>query len=126
MAPGNAGFGADPLRVGLIQALGLMGTYTEHWNNYKRNSVRGLLYLLLLFIVGLPATALVAIGIEQLTSSYPIYLHVGLLLVWLVMFTMLLVRYSRVICPRCDAQYSRGKGLCNCPKCGLRMLQDEP
>jgi hypothetical protein len=103
-----------------------MGMYTEHWNNYKRNSVEGMLYLPLLFVLGLPFTALVAIGVERWSGRYPIVLHVGLLLVWLVVFTMLLVRYSRVSCPRCGTQYSRGKGLCDCPKCGLRMLQDEP
>lgn len=103
-----------------------MGIYTEHWSNYKRRSVRGIVHLLLLLAVGLPLTVLVAIGVERLTGSYPIYLHVGLLLLWLVFFTLLAVRYSRVSCPRCDATYSRGKGLCNCPKCGLRMLQDDP
>lgn len=103
-----------------------MGTYTEHWNRYKHDSVRGLLHLLLLFIVGLPITALVAIGMERWTGRYPIFLHVALLLIWLVIFTALLIRHSRVVCPRCGTRYSRGKWLCDCPKCGLRMLQEEP
>ena len=103
-----------------------MGMYTEHWNSYKRNSVRGVIYLLLLIAVGLPFTALVALGGKRLTGSYPIHLHIGLLALWIIAFTVLAIRYSRVSCPRCGTTYSRGKWLCNCPKCGLRMLQDEP
>jgi len=102
-----------------------MGIYTEHWNKYKRNSVRGVVYLLLLVAAGLPFTALVALGVEKLIGSYPFYLHICSLLLWLIAFTALAVRYSRVVCPRCDTTYSRGRWLCNCPKCGLRMLQDE-
>ncbi|MET0280854.1 MAG: hypothetical protein ABW278_06965 [Steroidobacteraceae bacterium] len=103
-----------------------MGTYTGHWNQYKRDSIRGVIRLLLLFAVGLPLTVLIALGVQRLTGSYPAYLHIGLLLLWLVSFTVLAVRHSRVLCPKCGTQYSRGKGLCNCPKCGLRMLQEEP
>ncbi len=103
-----------------------MGTYTDHWNKYKRESVRGVIYLLLLFAVGLPLTALVALGVQRFTGTYPFYIHIALLLFWLISFTVLAVRYSRVVCPRCSAKYSRGRWLCDCPKCGLRMLQDEP
>ena len=103
-----------------------MGIYTEHWNNYKRNSIRGVICMLLLFAVGLPLTALAALGVEKVLGSYPVYLHIGLLLVWLVAFTALAVRHSRVVCPRCGTKYSRGRWLCDCPKCGLRMLQEEP
>lgn len=103
-----------------------MGTYTNYWNQYKRQSVRGVTHLLLLFAVGLPLTALVALGVQKLTGDYPFLLHISLLVVWLISFTVLAVRYSRVVCPRCSARYSRGKWLCDCPKCGLGMLQDEP
>jgi len=104
----------------------LMGTYTAHWTEYKKNSLRGLCYLGLLIAVGLPATALVAYGVGQWTGEYPFYLHLGLLVTWLVALIWLAVHYSRMTCPRCRTNYSRGKGLCNCPRCGLRMLQDEP
>ena len=103
-----------------------MGTYTDHWNRYKRESVRGVIRLMLLLGVGLPLTALVALGVQRLTGEYPFHLHISLLIAWLVAFTALAVRYSRVVCPRCDEKYSRGRWLCDCPKCGLRMLQDEP
>lgn len=103
-----------------------MGLYTEHWNRYKRDSVRGVVQLLLLIALGLPATALVAVGVQALTGSYPIWLHLPLLVAWLIAFTMLAVRHSRVICPRCATRYSRGRSLCNCPRCGLRMLQEDP
>ena len=103
-----------------------MGAYTAHWDAFRKNSLKGLCYLGLLLVLGLPGTALVAYGVNQLTGEYPFYLHLGLLSVWLVAFTWLAIRYSRVICPRCRTQYSRGKWLSNCPRCGLRMLQDEP
>ncbi|RZA29070.1 MAG: hypothetical protein EOP02_05555 [Proteobacteria bacterium] len=103
-----------------------MGLYTEHWNRYKQDSVRGTSRMLLLFVLGLPATALVAVGVQKLAGDYPVYLHIGLLAIWLVAFTALSVRYSRVTCPRCQARYSRGRWLVNCPKCDLRMLQDDP
>lgn len=103
-----------------------MGSYTEHWNQYKRQSVRGVVYLLLLFAVGLPLTAIAALGVQKLTGTYPFHFHISLLIVWLVSFTVLAVRYSRVVCPRCNAKYSRGRWLCDCPRCGLRMLQDDP
>ena len=32
---------------------------------------------------------------------------------------------SKVVCPRCATRYSRGKFLVNCPKCDLRMLQED-
>src|SRR5690349_4151590 len=103
-----------------------MGTYTAHWEEYKKNSVRGLCYLGLLVVLGLPGTALVAYGVDQITGAYPFNLHLGLLVAWLFAFAWLAIHASRVICPRCRAKYSRGKGLSNCPQCGLRMLQDEP
>ena len=103
-----------------------MGTYTEHWMKHKRRSIRGLLWVLLLFVVGLPFTALVAIGMERITGSYPAYLHLILLLFWLIVFTILVIRFSRVVCPRCNEHYSHGKWVLSCPKCGLRIGQEEP
>ena len=103
-----------------------MGTYTAHWAEYKKHSLRGLCYLGLLVVLGLPATGLVAYGVNQLTGEYPFYLHFGLLVAWLFAFTWVAIHYSRVTCPRCRTKYARGKWLSNCPRCGLRMLQDEP
>jgi len=73
-----------------------MGIYTEHWKNYRRNSVRAVFHLFALILVGLPFSALVALGVQRITGTYPAYLHIGLLLVWLVLFTAAAVRYSRV------------------------------
>ena len=103
-----------------------MGIYSEHWESYKKESLRWLLRLALLLVVGLPATALVAMGISRATDSGPVYFQLFLLAIWLVVFIWAAVRSSRVSCPRCSTVYSRGKGLSNCPKCGLRMLQDGP
>ena len=102
-----------------------MGIYSEHWDKYKKESRKNLLLLGLLIVLGLPATAVLAFFASRFTGEYPFYLHAGLLVAWLVVFTLLAIRSSRVICPRCDTTYSRGKGLSNCPQCGLRMLQDE-
>jgi tellurite resistance protein TehA-like permease len=103
-----------------------MGAYTEHWNQHKKRNVRGMLYVLLLLVVGLPVTALIPLGIEQLTGDYPVYIQLALLVVWLVVFTMMIIRFSRATCPRCGAQYTHGRGLVDCPQCGLRMLQEDP
>ena len=103
-----------------------MGLYTDHWNRYKRDSIRGVVRLLVLIGVGLPATALIAVVVQRLSGSYPIWLHLPLLVIWLVAFTVLAVRHSRVVCPCCGTRYARGRGLCNCPSCDLRMLQDDP
>jgi hypothetical protein len=103
-----------------------MGTYTEHWKQYRKRNIRGVVYVLLMLVIGLPVTALISLGVEQLTGEYPAYLHVGLIVIWLVVFTMLILRYSRVLCPRCGTQYTHGRGLADCPKCGLKMLQEDP
>ena len=103
-----------------------MGIYTAHWNLYRARSRKALLHWLLLFAVGLPLTGAVALGGMALTGRYPFHLHVASLLAWLVVFTVLAVRSARVDCPRCNTRYSRGRGLCNCPKCGLRLLQEDP
>ncbi|MBK6471246.1 MAG: hypothetical protein IPF94_11085 [Betaproteobacteria bacterium] len=102
-----------------------MGTYTDHWARYKKNSTRELLKALLLIGVGLPGLALVGYGLSQVTE-YAVPLQVALLVLWLVALTRLLLHQSKVPCPRCGETYSRGKYLSNCPKCGLRMLQEDP
>jgi len=102
-----------------------MGLYSDHWTTYKLNSTRGLLHALLLIGVVLPCLALVAYGLSQITE-YAVPLQIALLLAWLVVLTRLLLRQSKVPCPRCGEIYSRGKYLSNCPKCGLRMLQEDP
>jgi len=104
----------------------IMGHYSAHWEAYRKESRKGVCRLGLLVGLGLPATALVAYGVGQLTGEYPIRLHLGLLVVWLVATTLVAIRYSRVRCPRCGTTYTRGKWLCDCPQCGLRMLQDDP
>jgi len=104
----------------------IMGLYSAHWEAYRKESRKGVCYLGLLVGLGLPATALVAFGVGRLTGGYPIRLHLGLLVVWLVATTLVAIRYSRVRCPRCGTTYTRGKWLCDCPQCGLRMLQDDP
>ncbi len=52
-------------------------------------------------MVGLPATALVAYGVNRSTGEYPGYLHFGLLAVWLIAFIAHVIRYSRMNRPRC-------------------------
>lgn len=103
-----------------------MGMYSEHWNDYRKESLKGLWTLGLLVALGLPGSARVAWGVSQFTGDYPFVLHAGLLIAWLVAFTLLAIRYSRVTCPRCRTTYSRGRWPSNCPRCGLRMLQDDP
>lgn len=103
-----------------------MGIYSAHWNDYRKESRKGVFHLALLLVLGLPGTALVAYGVGQFTGEYPFHVHAGLLVAWLVAFASLAIRYSRVVCPRCRARYSRGKWLSNCPQCGLRMLQEDP
>jgi hypothetical protein len=103
-----------------------MGKYTEHWDRYKQESKKQTIVLLLLIAIGLPGTALVAYLISLVTGEYPALIHLGMLGAWLVLFTTLAVRASKVVCPQCGTVYSRGKSLSNCPHCGLRMLQDEP
>ena len=101
-----------------------MGQYTEHWAEYKRESNRRTFQLLgvLLFV---PAIGLLGYSISGITD-WAIHVVITLLVVWLVAFTRLALRASKVPCPRCSTIYSRGKYLVNCPKCGLRMLQEDP
>ena len=102
-----------------------MGQYTEHWSKVKRQSLSSTLHALLVLAVGLPAIA----GLGYLLSPLDDLRTAFFLLVivcWLVLFTTVILRGTRVLCPRCDTKYSRGKYLVNCPKCGLRMYQDAP
>lgn len=87
-----------------------MGSYSAHWAAYAKASRKGLVHLGLLLVLGLPGTALLAYGVSRVTGEYPVVLHIGLLALWLVAFTWLTILYSRV----------------DCPRCGLRMLQEEP
>jgi hypothetical protein len=103
-----------------------MGTYTEHWKQHRRRGLKGTLYALLWLIIGLPCTALVALGVERLTGDYPCYLHAGLIVLWLIAFTATILRYSKVTCPRCDTTFSQGKWVTRCPKCGLGIGQEDP
>jgi hypothetical protein len=103
-----------------------MGQYTAHWQAYAKSQKRDLLSFALLFGLGLPATALLSFGLQRLTGEYPVWIHLSALLVWLLAFTRLVLRGVRVTCPRCATVYSRGKYLCDCPSCGLRMLQEDP
>jgi cobalamin biosynthesis protein CobD/CbiB len=100
-----------------------MGQYTEHWTKYKRESHRRTLHLLGVLLV-LPVIATLGYALSQFTDwATPVV--GGLLIVWLLAFISLALRSSKVLCPRCSTSYSRGKYLSNCPKCGLRMLQED-
>jgi hypothetical protein len=107
---------------------GQMGLYTQQWDQYKKHNVRGILNVFLLIIVGLPVTILLPLGLQELTGGdYPVYLQLGLLVIWLAGFTMLVIRYSYVMCPRCGTRYSKhNRGITACPQCGLRLLQEDP
>ena len=101
-----------------------MGQYTEHWAEYKRSSNRRT-FQLLGFLVVLPLIALLGYALSAVTD-WSVHITMTLVLIWLVLFIRLAVRASKVTCPQCAAIYSRGKYLVNCPKCPLRMLQDDP
>ena len=101
-----------------------MGQYTDHWANYRRAANRRTLQLLAVLIC-LPAITAAGYGLSQITElAFPIF---GILLVaWLVVFTILAVRSTKVPCPQCSSVYSRGMYLATCPSCGLRMFQADP
>jgi hypothetical protein len=101
-----------------------MGQYTEHWDEYKRSSNRRT-FQLLGFLLVVPLIALLGYALSTITD-WSFHVTITLLLVWMVLFIRLAVRASKVTCPQCSAVYSRGKYLVNCPKCALRMLQDDP
>jgi len=52
--------------------------------------------------------------------------QIGLIVVWLVVFTRHLLRSSKVVCPRCATVYAQSKFQLQCPSCGLKILQQEP
>jgi len=103
-----------------------MGTYTAHWKQHKRRSIQGLIYVLLWFVLGLPAIAAICLGVERRTGEYPGYLNAGLLVLWLVVFTVMVLRFSKVSCPKCSHRFSQGKWVTKCPECGLGIGQEEP
>ena len=103
-----------------------MGTYTAHWQQHQRMVRRATLQSLAWIALGLPATALVAFGVGRVTGGYPVYLHIALLVAWLIVLIRIALRSSRVTCPKCGTDYARGKWAIPCPNCGLPMLQEEP
>ena len=100
-----------------------MGQYTEHWAEYQRASNRRTLQLLGVLLV--PVIGLLGFALSGVTE-WAVHVVVALLLVWLVLFIRLALRSEKVPCPRCSATYSRGRSVVNCPKCGLRMFQENP
>ena len=102
-----------------------MGTYTAHWQQHRRRSIRGTIYVLLWLVLGLAAIAGICIGVEHLTGEYPAYLNIGLLVVWLVVFTAMVLRFSKVTCPKCSHRFSHGKWVTKCPQCGLGIGQED-
>lgn len=101
-----------------------MGPYTAHWQEHARRVRRGVFRILLLVVLGLPATVLLSFAVGTFTDEYPVWVQIPASLVWLVAFTVMAVRYSRVTCPRCARVYTQGKGLATCPQCGLTMLAE--
>lgn len=102
-----------------------MGLYTQHWERYRKQTLRGALCALAIVGVGVPAIALAGFLLRPLNHLRTALL-VSLAAVWLVLLVSIVVRSSRVVCPRCSTRYSRGRFLVTCPKCGLRMLQENP
>lgn len=102
-----------------------MGLYTKHWEAYRKRTLRGTLHALLVFALGILAIAALGYFLEPLDTARTVLLVVAIGF-WLVVLVTLALRQSRVVCPRCSAQYSRGTTLVNCPKCDLRMLQEDP
>jgi cation transporter-like permease len=103
-----------------------MGTYTEHWNTYLGESKRNTVVALLFLVFGLPATAVIAYLVGLVTGEYPVLVQVGLLVVWLVVFTVHVLRSTRIVCPRCATTYGQSKWQRACPSCSLPILQEEP
>ncbi|HEY0931216.1 MAG TPA: hypothetical protein VGE27_14945 [Gemmatimonas sp.] len=103
-----------------------MGIYTEHWDQHRKQARKHLVDFLLLFLIGLPLAIGAAYVGDRFALEPQLLWLLGPLIVWLVVFTRLVLRSTGVICPRCGAKYSRGKYLPNCPGCGLPMLQENP
>jgi uncharacterized membrane protein len=103
-----------------------MGVYSAQWEEQRKQARKNILKFLLLFVVALPIAVLTSYLSEKLSFEPAIFFLLAPLVAWLAAFTVLAIRSSRVVCPRCNARYSRGKYLSNCPKCGLRMFQENP
>ena len=103
-----------------------MGTYTEYWNSYMRKSRKDALIAVLFLVVGLPATAVIAWLSGLATGKDPVPVQIGLILLWLVLFTARLLRGTKIVCPKCSTVYAHSKWQLQCPSCGLRILQEEP
>jgi len=101
-----------------------MGRYSDHWARYRKDHTRGTLQVLALVGIGLPAIALCGYALAQLTV-HATPLQLALIVAWLAAFARLLIRASKVVCPRCGTRYTRGKHLSDCPTCSLRMMQDD-
>lgn len=65
--------------------------------------------------IRLPLTALIAIGVQRATGSYSVYLHLGLLIAWLVGFTTLAMGALRVICPDAAPAIHAAEGFAAAP-----------
>lgn len=103
-----------------------MGTYTEHWNNYLRASKKKAVLIVLFLVIGLPGTALIPHLISLVTGHYSDVLLIVLIGLWLVIFTVAVIRSTKVPCPRCGTRYGQSKWQRSCPSCGLKILQEEP
>lgn len=101
-----------------------MGPYTDHWQQYQRESNRRTVRLLLM-LPGLPLIALAGWGLS-LVTDWAVPVQVALAVAWLVQFTRMAMAASKVPCPRCGTRYARGKTLRNCPDCGLPMFDPGP
>lgn len=53
-------------------------------------------------------------------------LHIGLLVGVLVVFTVQVLRATKIVCPRCSTTYTHTKWQRQCPSCALAILQDGP
>jgi hypothetical protein len=100
-----------------------VGRYTQHWLEYRQQSTRRTLQLLGILLL-LPVLALVTYGLS-LATAWATPIQIVLLVAWLALLVRVALRASKVACPRCATVYSRGRGLCDCPACGLRMLQED-
>jgi MFS-type transporter involved in bile tolerance (Atg22 family) len=103
-----------------------MGIYTAQWAEQRKTAKKNIVKFLILFVVALPIAVLASYLAERFSLQPAIVFLLAPLLAWLIAFTVLVVKSSRMICPRCSTRYSRGKYLSNCPKCDLRMFQEDP
>jgi hypothetical protein len=102
-----------------------MGLYTDYWAQHKRHANKSTLQALATLGLGLPAVAGLGYLLSPLTDLGTALL-LAAVMTWVIALTSLVLRGSKVVCPRCFTRYSRGKFLVNCPKCGLRMFQEDP